>query len=116
MIFGILLIFIGWIVIALARKELARMGQPTDPGHPTVKIVTTGVFSVSRNPMYLGCVILILGLACCLNNIYITMALIVSIVLCEIILIRPEERYLENKFSEEYDQYSCSVCRWLGKK
>jgi protein-S-isoprenylcysteine O-methyltransferase Ste14 len=51
---GIALIIIGIGLIVLARREFAHFGQPTDPGHPTNKIVKTGVFSISRNPLYLG--------------------------------------------------------------
>lgn len=47
---GILLIAIGVTLIILARRELARYRQPTDPGRPTSQVVTTGVFSISRNP------------------------------------------------------------------
>ena len=51
---GIALMILGTILAAMARREFRRYGQPTDPGHPTRKIVITGVFSVSRNPLYLG--------------------------------------------------------------
>jgi protein-S-isoprenylcysteine O-methyltransferase Ste14 len=113
---GIILFLLGWVVISLARKELARMGQPTDPGQPTVKIVTTGVFSISRNPMYLGCSFLLLGLSFLVNSPYMLGMLLITIVVCEIVLIRPEERYLQRKFGMDYDQYSRSVGRWLRKK
>src|SRR5512142_2428416 len=39
----------GVAFVTLARREFARRGQPTDPGRPTSNVVTTGVFSVSRN-------------------------------------------------------------------
>src|SRR5689334_3763054 len=51
---GAALIIIGVILVALARRQFARHGQPTDPGLSTSQIVTTGVFSISRNPLYLG--------------------------------------------------------------
>jgi len=51
--------------IVLARRELAHHGQPTDPGLPTSKLVTTGVFSVSRNPLYLAAFAFWQGLRWC---------------------------------------------------
>ncbi len=60
---GIALIGVGVILVVLARRELARQGQPTDPGLPTSKLVTTGVFSISRNPLYLGGVSVLAGCA-----------------------------------------------------
>jgi hypothetical protein len=51
---GIILVTLGASIVVAARRELAFYNQPTDPGLPTKKIVTSGVFSVSRNPLYLG--------------------------------------------------------------
>jgi len=74
------------------------------------------VFSISRNPMYLGCSFLLLGLSFLVNSPYMLGMLLITIVVCEIVLIRPEERYLQRKFGMDYDQYSRSVGRWLRKK
>ena len=60
---GVMLIIAGGSLVVLARRELARYGQPTDPGHPTRKIVSTGVFSVSRNPLYLGGTFVLAGIS-----------------------------------------------------
>jgi protein-S-isoprenylcysteine O-methyltransferase Ste14 len=38
------------------------------------------------------------------------------LILCHVVLIAPEERYLKNKFGEEYLAYAASVRRWLGRK
>jgi len=64
---GIALIITGIGFIVLARREFAHYAQPTDPGHPTSKVVKTGVFAISRNPLYLGSVLVILGIALTLN-------------------------------------------------
>jgi len=65
---GIVLIIIGIGFVVLARREFAYFSPPTDPGHPTSKIVNTGVFAISRNPLYLASVIVFLGLALALSN------------------------------------------------
>ena len=44
---GAALIIVGATLVVIARREFAQHGQPTDPGLPTTKIVTTGVFSIS---------------------------------------------------------------------
>jgi protein-S-isoprenylcysteine O-methyltransferase Ste14 len=116
LILGIILILVGWLFISLARKEFAGRGQPTDPGKPTGKIVSTGVYSISRNPMYLGCVLLFLGLSFLANSLYILGMLLISIIFCEKVLILPEENYLKNKFGTEYVDYCQYVSRWFGRK
>lgn len=113
---GFTLIIIGIGLIVLARREFAHYGQPTDPGHPTSKVVQTGVFAISRNPLYLASVIVIFGIALTLNILWALLTLLASIVLCHYILIIPEERYLAAKFSQEYKEYVASVHRWFGRK
>ena len=112
---GIVLIVIGIGFIILARREFARYGQPTDPGHPTSKVVKTGVFAISRNPLYLGSVIIFLGIALALNMLWTLVTLLVSIIVCHYVLIIPEEKYLAEKFDEEYKDYAATVRRWLGR-
>jgi protein-S-isoprenylcysteine O-methyltransferase Ste14 len=113
---GIVLIIIGIGFVVLARREFAYFSQPTDPGHPTSKVVKTGVFAVSRNPLYLASVIVFLGLALALNMLWAVVMLLLSIIICLYVLIIPEEQYLAEKFGEEYKEYTASVHRWLGRK
>ena len=112
---GAVLIIMGLTLVVLARQELAQHGQPTDPGLPTSKLVTTGVFSVSRNPLYLGGTCLLVGIALVLNLPWSLVLLFPAIVVCHYLLIAPEERYLAARFDREYAQYATSVRRWLGR-
>ena len=113
---GITLIITGIGFIVLTRRELARYGQPTDPGQPTSQVVKTGMFAVSRNPLYLGRVFVLFGMALTLNILWILVMLAFSIILCHHVLIIPEERYLTAKFGVEYRAYTASVHRWFGRK
>ncbi|MFZ5516179.1 MAG: methyltransferase family protein [Candidatus Zhuqueibacterota bacterium] len=112
---GAVLTIAGVVIVILARRELARHGQPTDPMHPTNKVVTTGVFSVSRNPLYLGGVCILAGIALLLNFPWELMLLLPALVACHYVLIAPEERYLAARFGKEYCSYAASVHRWIGR-
>jgi protein-S-isoprenylcysteine O-methyltransferase Ste14 len=112
---GAALIITGVTVIVLARREFARRDQPTDPGHPTTQVVTTGVFSVSRNPLYLGAACFLVGVALAANLPWVLVLLVPSLVACHYVLIAPEERYLLAKFGEEYRMYTATVHRWMGR-
>jgi protein-S-isoprenylcysteine O-methyltransferase Ste14 len=112
---GTALIVAGVALIVLARRELRRRGQPADPGTPTSALVTTGVFSVSRNPLYLGVVCLLSGIALVANLPWIFVLLLPALIACHFVLIAPEERYLDAVFGEEYQRYAASVHRWLGR-
>ena len=111
---GIALIVAGVTFVVLARRELAQHRQPTDPGLPTSKLVTTGVFSISRNPLYLGGSCVLAGIALALNLPWSFVLLLPASVACHYLLIAPEERYLAARFGRAYAMYAGSVHRWLG--
>ena len=115
MVGGVTLITVGAALVVLARRELAQRGQPTDPGLPTSTLVTTGVFGISRNPLYLGGVSILVGIALALNLPWVLVLLLPAIVACHYVLIAPEERYLAARFGAEYQTYVASVHRWIGR-
>jgi len=111
---GVLAVF-GVAIVVLGRRELDRLGQPTDPGRPTTNIVTSGVYALSRNPLYLGATCVLAGVALLFNLPWVLILLLPSLVLCHFVLIAPEERYLAAKFGDEYRDYAHTVNRWLGR-
>lgn len=111
---GVGLIILGVALVVLARRELAQYRQPTDPGRPTGKLVTSGIFSVSRNPLYLGGVCVLAGIGLAFNWLWVLILLIPALIACQIILIGPEEKYLDTRFGEAYRRYAASVRRWIG--
>lgn len=115
LILGALFLVNGMVFIALARRELAKNGQPTDPGFPTERLVTTGVFSSSRNPLYLAAASILAGAGLAFSNLWLLGLVIPAVVVCHYALILPEERYLAAKFEAEYRRYRASVRRWLGR-
>ena len=112
---GAALIILGAVLVALARREFAQHRQPTDPGQPTSKLVTTGFFSVSRNPLYLGGVCILAGIALAFNLPWVLVLLLPALIACHYVLIAPEEKYLAARFGEEYRRYAASVHRWIGR-
>lgn len=113
---GALLVIIGLGLVILARREFARYQQPTDPGQPTSTIITTGVFSISRNPLYLGGISILIGIALIFNLPWALIFLLPSIIACHYILIVPEEKYLSANFDQSYPIYIAKVRRWLGRR
>jgi protein-S-isoprenylcysteine O-methyltransferase Ste14 len=112
---GAILTIDGLAVVVLARGLLSRFGQPTDPGRPTSRLVTTGVFAISRNPLYLGGVMVLAGVGLAFNLVWILLLLTPGLLACNYVLIIPEERYLVEKFGDEYKEYAKTVGRWVGR-
>ena len=84
-----------------------------NPRKPTTAIITTGPYRFSRNPSYVGLTLLCVGIGIAADSIWILGLLIPAIVVMHYGVIVREERYLENKFGEEYLRYKRSVRRWL---
>jgi protein-S-isoprenylcysteine O-methyltransferase Ste14 len=113
---GVILIAVGIYIVVLARREFILYSQPTDPGLSTTRIITTGVFSYSRNPLYLGGIFFLTGVSLVFNLPWALILLVPSIVACHYILIAPEESYLRAKFGEQFQAYAAAVHRWIGRK
>ncbi len=107
------LFLVGLRFVLRSRSSLRHEDQPSQPGIPTTMLVINEVFSVSRNPSYLGLVIAFIGLGVLLNLPWMLIVLIPTVVAIHFILILPEERYLERKFGDEYQRYRQSVRRWI---
>ncbi len=113
---GIVLFILGVSFVVLARREFARQGQRMDPGQPISCIVKSGIFSISRNPLYLGVAIALASFAFTLDILWVLVLLVPALIACHFVLIAPEERYLAAKFGDEYRDYAQSVRRWLGRR
>jgi protein-S-isoprenylcysteine O-methyltransferase Ste14 len=97
-----------WAVITMRRT-----GQSENPWKPTTEIVAAGPFRFTRNPMYLQMVIVTLGAAVLLGNVWVLLLTPVGAWLLQRFAIRPEEDYLEAKFGEAYVEYKRRVRRWI---
>lgn len=96
-----------------AVRELRRFGTAFEPWRPTTAIVNTGVYKLTRNPIYLGFALLHAGLALWAESI-LTLALLAPLLaVLDVGVIRREERYLSAKFGAAYDDYRASVRRWI---
>jgi protein-S-isoprenylcysteine O-methyltransferase Ste14 len=111
---GATIVGVAIAFVVLAARELRRASTAFDVRRPTTALVSTGPFRVSRNPVYFSMLLLQLGLGLILNSPWM-MALVIPMgsALC-LAVIRPEERYLEEKFGDPYRSYQARVGRWLG--
>ncbi len=83
------------------------------PWEPTTRIIKTGVYRFSRNPIYLSFVLFIVGLASAFDNFWILLMTIPFVMFLDRYVITREERYLNKKFGKEYHSYANKVRRWL---
>jgi protein-S-isoprenylcysteine O-methyltransferase Ste14 len=80
---------------------------------PANSLQSSGVYSLSRNPMYLSLVLLYLGLTFILGNWWNFIVLPILIWIVQEYIIKHEEKYLERRFGQDFNQYKSRVRRWL---
>lgn len=110
---GFALTFIGFLLGVGAFIEFRKARTTLDPHSSVKQLVTSGVYRITRNPIYLGFLLMVIGLP--LNSgIYwgILIAPFFAATMSRLVIER-EEAYLEKKFKEQYTNYRSRVRRWL---
>lgn len=79
----------------------------------TNKIVTSGIYKVSRNPMYLGFLIMLCGWVLFLGNVFLIAFPVLFVLFINRMQIIPEENILEEKFGKSYLEYQKATRRWI---
>ena len=110
---GILLIFLGVSSAIVANIQFRRQDTTVKPFQLSSTVVTAGAFGYSRNPMYLGMVLVLAGIAVIQGSL--SPIAVIPLFAWQITarFIREEERSMEEQFGEKYLNYKKSVRRWL---
>jgi protein-S-isoprenylcysteine O-methyltransferase Ste14 len=103
----------GLLLIGAARVWFARTGQSPVPWKPSPELIVQGIYRKTRNPVYVGMTLFQLGLGAALDNPWISAFALIGLIVVHVIAIRPEERYLAQKFGESYLRYQKSVHRYI---
>jgi len=110
---GWALVAVGVVLMGSAVMTFRRAGTSLNPAKPTTTVVVQGPYRLTRNPMYVGWVIVYLGCVLLTNTVWPLVSLPVVLVLISRAVIAKEERYLEAKFGDAYRAYKARVRRWL---
>jgi protein-S-isoprenylcysteine O-methyltransferase Ste14 len=110
---GIALIFLAVNLMAFAAKEMIRIKTTLSLQTPATDLATSGVFAWSRNPIYLGMVLLCAGVAVFINSLWTLLFAIAFAAVLQKGVIGPEEAYLERRFGQRYLDYKARVRRWI---
>jgi protein-S-isoprenylcysteine O-methyltransferase Ste14 len=110
---GAPLILAASVVFLLSVRVFRSAGTPIQSVRPTTRIVETGPYRFSRNPIYVAFTALHLGIGLAVNSAWFFATLMLTLVLVSYGVIAREERYLERRFGDEYVRYKAAVRRWL---
>src|SRR3954470_14734490 len=107
------LVVIGLALAVWAAGLFRAAGTPVRPFERSTSVVTSGPYRFTRNPMYLGMVLVLIGVAVLFGSLaaFVPIPLFVWQIRRKFVL--PEETFLEGLFGNEYVQYKARVRRWL---
>ena len=112
-VLGIVPLACGIALNLAADKAFREVGTTVKPFEESAALLTSGVFRISRNPMYLGYELILIGIAIMLRSLTPYVVIPVFVVLMNRVFIRVEEQMLEEKFGPAWSEYGRKVRRWI---
>ena len=117
---GEILFAIGWLLVAAAlaievgaMRAMRRARTTIMPHRASEHLVTGGPFSFTRNPLYVGNTMLLVGIGLIAGMVWFLIAAPLAAYVTTKLAIEGEERHLEARFGKKYRDYRKKVRRWL---
>jgi protein-S-isoprenylcysteine O-methyltransferase Ste14 len=107
--------FAGVTTAVIGVAAFRRAGTTLNPLQPekASALVTSGIYNITRNPMYLGLLLVLVAWECLLSNWLAAVFLPLFVLYMNHFQIRPEEAALTSAFGQEFISYKAKVRRWL---
>ena len=112
-LFGVFPLVLGIVVNMIADSLFHRVKTTVKPGEESTVLVTGGPFRFTRNPMYLGFVLILMGIAIFLGSLTPFVAIPVFAVLIDRLFIQMEEQMLAMTFGTAWQAYTKRTRRWI---
>jgi len=109
---GAALLLGGGVLVVVAERTFHRVGTNVPPWRPALALATTGIYARVRNPMYVGLILILAGIAVALASDWMLILLVPTALILHFGVVLREERYLEAKFGEDYRRYKRRVPRY----
>lgn len=111
---AIVIFIIGLAILFYCIGLFAKKGKGTlSPADPTKKLVVSGLYQFSRNPMYVGVLLLLIAEAVFFSSVSLWIYTAIIFIAFNLFIIFHEEPRLKRDFGTEYNQYIKTVRRWL---
>jgi protein-S-isoprenylcysteine O-methyltransferase Ste14 len=110
---GIILIIIGLVINAQGSMLLSKNNTTFKPHEKPTAFIISGPFHYSRNPIYFGGLILVLGISILLGSLIALILPIIGFLIMELHFIPMEEKRMEETFGKKYLDYKSQVRRWI---
>ncbi|MEK1890223.1 MAG: isoprenylcysteine carboxylmethyltransferase family protein [Phyllobacterium sp.] len=112
-VFGGIVFLAGLALLIWAATTFRRAGTQIMTTRPTATIVNEGPYRFTRNPIYIGMFLGLIGLAIAFDSLWLIVLLVPFYFVIRYGVVAREEAYLERKFGDVYLAYKARVGRWL---
>jgi len=115
LLLAIFFVLAGITISVIAFRQFSRQDTTVNPMQPesATALVSEGIFSKTRNPMYIGLFLMLTGWGIWLANPVNIFVLILFVLYITHFQIKPEEAAMRSLFGAEYEEYTKRVRRWL---
>jgi protein-S-isoprenylcysteine O-methyltransferase Ste14 len=113
LILGVVFISMGIIILLPALIKFFKTKNTLITIKPANSLQTLGIYSISRNPMYIGLLSIYIGIAFFKGNYWTFMLIPIMIFVVTYFVILKEEKYLDRAFGADYNAYRQKVRRWI---
>lgn len=103
----------GAVLNIIADKDFKKANTTVKPFDKSSTLITKGVFQISRNPMYLGMVLILLSASMITGTLSPFFVIPPYIIFMQIVFINEEEKMLEAEFGNDWKNYKTKVRRWI---
>lgn len=110
---GLLLAMFGFLLGVAALIAFRGARSKSNTHNSVARLVTSGVYGFTRNPVYLGFVLILIGLSLSIGSYWGVFLAPILIILFNRLVVEPEENYLAQKFGKEFEDYKTKVRRWI---
>jgi protein-S-isoprenylcysteine O-methyltransferase Ste14 len=97
----------------IADRAFKLKGTTVKPFQESSQLVTDGVYRITRHPMHLGFVLILIGVSMLLGSLTPYLVVIAFAVLMEAVFIRAEEQMLRDKFGPAWQAYCTRIRKWI---
>lgn len=115
-IIGVVITALGVVAFVLSVLQMKDNWRAGVAKEDKTSLVTSGIYSISRNSAFLGFDLMYIGILFTFFNVYLCFATAFALVFFHLQIVNVEEDFLVEAFGNEYIAYRKKVCRYIGRK
>ena len=112
---AVTIFMLGFLLMAIGAVVLMWQRTTIHPGHTPQKLITGWMFAITRNPIYLGMLLIMTTIPLMAAQPRLLVFTLAFFVIMNFYVIPREERIIRAAFGDEFDAYTQRTRRWLGR-